>query len=947
MHINPYIAGNPIDEAEAFFGRDDVLRDVTAVLRNPRQNAIVLYGQRRIGKTSILLQLEKRLAADGQYTPVSFDLMDKAGKPLSDVLQELARRINQALNLPDPDLSRFDAEGAYFRDAFLPQAAQLAAPGGLVLLFDEFDVLDGPDSSQSAGQTFFPYLRAWMNRAAGAQFVFVIGRRPEDLSIHTMPTFKGVSASQVALLDQRDTEAIIRQSEEEGSLHWTDEAVTAVWEWTQGHPYFTQLLCEAVWNEAYRDEPEDPPTARLEMVEAAVKPVLNSGANAFVWLWDGLPPAERYVMAVLAGADKDAITQDELIDILNQSGVRLALGQLVVAPETLEKWGTLRQVNDGYQFAVPILRHWIQINRKLSLVKEELNRIEPEADKLFKAAQVFYDKGNLDVALQTVNFTLEINPRHNDARILLGQINLDQGQLPEAVKILEEVYDDGKYSSGRHLLITTLLRLAETQRVENDQLATYERVLMIVPEHRVAKARRQAILDARRKRELAKKQDEAAQLAAQEDWAGVIGVYEALLQEFPEEADWQAELSKAQNERRWQRQYNEAVGALETGDRAKGQRLLAAIIAEEPAYKQTARYLLQATEEIDVTDLQAQLQDAVPRPRVRQLLFAAVGSITILLAVALIIYISASLQRTNDQVATFDATLTAQGSMFEEAFEIAQDVMTRQAATIAALIAATTSSPTLTPMPIGMRLADVDGMTQVFVSAGEFTMGSEDGDSNEAPVHTVYLDAYWIDQTEVTNAQFAAFLNANGNQSEGGVTWLAIGSSYASIVESGGRFQPEAGYDDHPVVAVSWYGATAYCAWAGRRLPTEAEWEKAARGTDARTYPWGEGINCDRANYGRCVGDGGAIVGRYPAGASPYGALDMAGNVREWVADWYDRDYYQDSLTQNPQGPDTGQYKVLRGGSWFDVGYSVRATERHSNQPGNRNFYIGFRCAQE
>lgn len=603
MHINPYIAGNPIDEAEAFFGRDDVLRDVTAVLRNRNQNAIVLYGQRRIGKTSILLQLEKRLAADGQYTPVYFDLMDKAGKPLVEVLRELAQRINLSLNQPPPDFALFDVEGAYFRDTFLPQAAQLAASGGLVLLFDEFDVLDGPDSSQSAGQTFFPYLRAWMNRAAGAQFVFVIGRRPEDLSIHTMPTFKGVSASQVALLDRRDTEAIIRQSEEEGSLHWTDEAVTAVWEWTQGHPYFTQLLCEAVWNEAYRDEPEDPPTARLEMVEAAVKPVLNSGANAFVWLWDGLPPAERYVMAVLAGADKDAITQDELIDILNQSGVRLALGQLVVAPETLEKWGTLRQVNDGYQFAVPILRHWIQINRKLSLVKEELNRIEPEADKLFKAAQVFYDKGNLDVALQTVNFTLEINPRHNDARILLGQINLDQGQLPEAVKILEEVYDDGKYSSGRHLLITTLLRLAETQRVENDQLATYERVLMIVPEHRVAKARRQAILDARRKRELAKKQADAAKLAAQEDWAGVIGVYEALLQEFPEEADWQAELSKAQNQLRWQRQYNEALGALKTGDHVKAQQLLAAIIAETTNYKDTARYFLQAVTKLDMVEL--------------------------------------------------------------------------------------------------------------------------------------------------------------------------------------------------------------------------------------------------------------------------------------------------------------------------------------------------------
>ncbi len=125
MHINPYIAGNPIDEAEAFFGRDDVLRDVTAVLRNRNQNAIVLYGQRRIGKTSILLQLEKRLAADGQYTPVYFDLMDKAGKPLVEVLRELAQRIHDILNLPAPDLSLFDAVWIYsFLQGVVPNVHQ-------------------------------------------------------------------------------------------------------------------------------------------------------------------------------------------------------------------------------------------------------------------------------------------------------------------------------------------------------------------------------------------------------------------------------------------------------------------------------------------------------------------------------------------------------------------------------------------------------------------------------------------------------------------------------------------------------------------------------------------------------------------------------------------------------------------------------------------------------
>ena len=144
-------------------------------------------------------------------------------------------------------------------------------------------------------------------------------------------------------------------------------------------------------------------------------------------------------------------------------------------------------------------------------------------------------------------------------------------------------------------------------------------------------------------------------------------------------------------------------------------------------------------------------------------------------------------------------------------------------------------------------IAQETGM--VLIPAGEFTMGSEDSnaDSDEAPEHTVYLDAYWIYKHEVTNAQYAEFMNDQGNQTEDGVTWLDSGEDDARIHQSSGDWIPDSGYGDHPVVEVSWYGAQAYCEWAGGRLPTEAEWEKAARGTDGRTYPWGEqDPNCNR-----------------------------------------------------------------------------------------------------
>jgi len=249
-----------------------------------------------------------------------------------------------------------------------------------------------------------------------------------------------------------------------------------------------------------------------------------------------------------------------------------------------------------------------------------------------------------------------------------------------------------------------------------------------------------------------------------------------------------------------------------------------------------------------------------------------------------------------------------------------------------------TLSPTATP-----NANDGLAVNMVFVPAGEFSMGSEQGDVDESPVHNVYLDAFYIDMYEVTNAHYRLCVDAGACLQPEKTGSFTRASYYENPV-----------FDDFPVMYVNWDMAQAYCAWRDARLPSEAQWEKAARGTDGRTYPWGEDIDCQRANYYSqvgtdfiaCVGDA-SRVGSFESGQSPYGAYDMTGNVWEWVADWYDASYYQRSPASNPNGPDSGRVRVVRGGAWGFSDFSVRAARRYWFNPSNALENVGFRCARQ
>lgn len=284
--------------------------------------------------------------------------------------------------------------------------------------------------------------------------------------------------------------------------------------------------------------------------------------------------------------------------------------------------------------------------------------------------------------------------------------------------------------------------------------------------------------------------------------------------------------------------------------------------------------------------------------------------------------------------------------------------------------AVVTNPSVITEVPAlgSTRVSEIDGMTLIFVPGGEFPMGSNASLGPEKPVHTVHLDPYWIDRTEVTNDMFGLFVSQSGYQTyaeKAGVSEIMNLATSKMETIPGADWQHPQGpasdlseLGDHPVVQVSWYDALAYCQWAGRRLPTEAEWEKAARGMDARDFPWGDDfdgtlLNFADASLNAFWGDNDfddgyqftAPVGSYPMGASPYDILDMAGNAWEWANDWADESYYQDSPASNPGGPPSGDNRIVRGGSWHDIADGQLAAYRGWATPDTTSSTLGIRCA--
>ncbi len=517
--INPYIAGRPLREKDKFFGRQDVLEWIAREVRTPGTNSIVLFGQRRIGKTSILLQIEQRLKAEKDFVPVYYDLQNASPRvSLKEITLEIAGEISDAIAGIPISREQFDEQGRYFLKEYLPQCYEQLGDGKrLVFLFDEFDVIDsfsgiGDASTTQAVRNLTQFFYRGVTADPRPVFIFVVGRRAEDLSsLHS--TFKSALRRNIWVLSQEDTEALVRQAESNKTLRFTDSAVDNILSLTGNHPYLTQLLCQRIWEYVHTKKSTN--SVEPEDVDASVSDVLQTGQEAFAWIWDGLSPLEKIYASALAEVSENsaAISESRVMEILRDHVQRLDIREVTLAPEELMKRNVLcKTSNQEYKFSIELIRRWVKENRPLHKVKDELDSIEPLAENYYKTGKTHLVRGEIEKAKQFFEEALKENPCHFHAHLSLGGVWLDQNKPDKAVKVLYKAYQLDK-KAATSLLVEALLKLGETDEKagrEDRALNAYKKILKIAPNEKTAGKKCALLLEKKGDEELKKGNLQAA-----------------------------------------------------------------------------------------------------------------------------------------------------------------------------------------------------------------------------------------------------------------------------------------------------------------------------------------------------------------------------------------------------------------------------------------------------
>ena len=493
---NPYVTGNVVGGGPAFVGRTDILEGVKKQLRSPQQNAIVLYGQRRIGKTSVLRELEAKLSKDNCQV-IYFDLMGKATLPLQTILSQLVDEICFKLSMTKPDVGKIEFH------AWLASVVNedKFTHSSLIILFDEFDSIDAPHAEQARDE-FFHYLREKLLPVAPQKlkFVFAIGRNISDFQ-SALVLLRTMNSYHVSLLNRQETEKLIRLSESNNSLHWSRAAIEKIWELTHGHPYLTQLLCSIIFDQLWAESRFSIPIVPRKVVEKQVatqeslKNIFEKAISALEWLWEGLLPACKIDAAAFAELGNRAVSQKELVEHLYRSGVGSVVVELESAPRYLKQWDIIEENEKGsYRFRVELFQQWVKLHKPLKdILQKELGQIRVRAQEYYQRAQTAQQAEHFDEAIENLRTAIRFNPQFIEAHQLLATVFQDKGDFAEAQVILEKFYSCCP-DMARSQLTEFLWKQAESSTNRKDKLEWCEKILSYDPTHANANQKRKEIL---------------------------------------------------------------------------------------------------------------------------------------------------------------------------------------------------------------------------------------------------------------------------------------------------------------------------------------------------------------------------------------------------------------------------------------------------------------------
>jgi len=491
---NPYVAGPPIRGEEGFYGRHDLVEDVVTTLANTKQNAVVLHGQRRIGKSSLLYRLRRDKVLQQGHLPIFLDMQFYEGFSTARVLAHIAEAISDELNvsLPLPTDKELAADHNRFHRSFLPEVYGKLDQKRVLLLIDEFDVVVPLAIADSVSADTLPgYFRTLIaEEHEHLAFVFVVGQRLDLLGEGYQRLFKGAHARPVSRLDQEEAYELLTEVGQQGQVSYSEKALAEIWSMTNGHPYLTQLMGFEIFDRLQKQETQQ---ASVKDVAACLDRAMQRGQGALDWFWRGFAPEQQWVLSAVADMTdrQKSVSGAEIDKSLQQHLLFLTPSAREIACRDLHQGDFLVETAERhYMFAVEFIRRWIVKRHPIKEIQRQIEEISPEALNYYQLGLHAFSRGNLGEAIEYYKQALDRNPHFARVHLELAVALRAQGKVPEAIAEYEKAYEQDP-ESARDGLID--LRMVYASQIENsddqeESLAQAWRILEIDPEH--ADARR-------------------------------------------------------------------------------------------------------------------------------------------------------------------------------------------------------------------------------------------------------------------------------------------------------------------------------------------------------------------------------------------------------------------------------------------------------------------------